>query len=268
MWMCVNLKGVCLTNLKMVSIKHELEKMKLKHIKKLEKTRKLDEEEIEDITDEIIRDTPKEDFIKQMDRFENNQKKIDQDKKELAERSRVKIQLPQKSQSFTDFVDEIVAGINKNNSDLFYRPRYGIIVENTVWYDKVAEQEVNGLREVKIPRLINLLEEKFRFYVLVVKDEEFVNVYKELPKKYAELLMENTAFLESLPKIDRIFKSALPYKINGELVLPKEGWDEKLDSFLVKNSPEIKEIDVEEAKKIILSLYVVHILKFSHSPEI
>jgi len=201
-------------------------------------------------------DTPKKDLIKQMERFENNQKKIDREKKEDKERNKVKILLPQQSQSFTEFVDEIVVEINKNGIELFNRPRYHTIVENTSWYDKVLDQQVDGLREVKIIRLINVLEEKFKFYSIVKTSEElFTNSYKELSKKWAELLMENTEFLESLPKVDRVFTCALPYKINGKLVLPKEGWDERLDSFLIKDSPKIELIDVKDAKKIIKKTY-------------
>ena len=168
---------------------------------------------------------------------------------------KIEIRLPQTGQSFSDFINNIVSGIDKNDSALFYRPRLNCIVENTNWEDKILNQQIDGLRDVKIPRLINLLEEKFKFYTRVVKDDGFVRVYKELSKKWAELLMENTNFLNALPVIDRYFTCPIPYKINDKLILPKKGWDFIFDSFLVKDSPDIEEMSVKEAKETISKPY-------------
>lgn len=147
----------------------------------------------------------------------------------------------------------------EGNDVIFYKQREGIFVEVVEFEDKFLKNTTVGFKPISIPRFVNLLENELNIwfyrdiYNKAWKSSEEVQMTPA--KKDIELLMSNTKIRESIYPIDRLLKCPMPFLLDGQLVLPNKGYDERFHSFLVKDCPKVELIEVEDAKVLINFLF-------------
>lgn len=169
----------------------------------------------------------------------------------FANTSKISIKF-QGGDSIGDLAKRIAKYIEKENSKIYYQQSSNSIVEIAEWNEKRSKGTKTVIRQVEKDRLINILDEKFVFY-RINKDGE--QIRRLLKKEEVSTLMVSDDFLNSLPKIERLLLIPIPFIENYKLVLPKKEWDERINSYLVKDAIEIQELELEEAKSIIDDIY-------------
>lgn len=72
----------------------------------------------------------------------------------------------------------------------------------------------------------------------------------------AQTLLESDQLKSRLPRLERIFDVPLPLidPENGELTVPRPGYDARFQSYLVEGAPEIREMGLAEAKGVVKKL--------------
>ncbi len=74
-------------------------------------------------------------------------------------------------------------------------------------------------------------------------------VPKSMDMTMAKTLISARQFKELLPEVVRILDVQLPIRYNGEIVLPKKGYDERFHTYCDPNAPQIAQMALAEAKE-------------------
>lgn len=163
------------------------------------------------------------------------------------------IELPGDNRPITSFSKEYSPIITEtNNNQIFYKPNENKYVEIVSFEDKLEKRKITGFQELRINRLINILESKIKTFVWTKKDNEYVKTYRTLNEVKMKLLIENDDFKNSFPVVLRFL--AYPMIIlseNNDLIISKPGYNENLQSYFTEDCPKINFMDINEAKKII-----------------
>lgn len=146
------------------------------------------------------------------------------------------IELPRTDKLVSKFVREIGEIMQKKNV-LFYRASINQIVMVFGGSFKI----------VKPNTLITLLE---KYFTPGIETKEGFKE-KSMRSDLASTILQSTIFQEVLPKIDQILSVPKPIIYEGELTFPVKGYDPRFKSWLSPEAPEIIEMPLEEAKKII-----------------
>ena len=161
-----------------------------------------------------------------------------------------------KGRTISDLSND-VADILKDKNILFYKPNSNQIVE--VGKIKLRNKEENfyiGFRVIKDKRFITLVE-KYANVGEMIKGKfgEFF-MPKSLSTYTAGVVLCSAIIEEALPQIERIFTIPIPIMHNGKLTFPKRGFDERFNSWMNDDAPEItQDITLEEAKEIIKKVF-------------
>jgi len=191
-----------------------------------------------------------------------NSKKIKdygKDKDIIENKNLPEIILPHEGKSISRFSLEIIE-LLKNKNVLFYRPRINEIVEvgNIKIKDKDGKEKIiTGFLEIKPQRFVTLLE-KFAIVGIETynpKWKQFEFKEKSILKSTAEIVLASQIVQEGLPQINRIFKVPIPIMYKGELTFPKKGYDPRFNSWLPFDAPEIKDMNLGDAKELINEIF-------------
>jgi len=170
------------------------------------------------------------------------------------------IPLPVTGKLISTFASESIEHI-KDRHELFYRYREFRVqkLEMTPIKD-VMERDVKvlGFKEIAPSELVTYLE-KYIIPVLRVYDQKkkkMRSVKKSITSELAKILLMSSQFTNNLPLIDKIYEAPLPMLSENQLVFPKEGYDERFQSWLPFGSPTIDPMmSLEEATKIIKTIF-------------
>ncbi len=165
------------------------------------------------------------------------------------------IQIPKEGRLISEFSSEIGNAMMKKNI-LFYRSELDEVVEIT------KDKEIESFSIVKPNKFITLIEDYIHpFNYKLINNEDGSKTWekkiKSISGDLANTTIQSSQLKNKLPKIERIFNFPIPIfcKETKKLTFPKEGYDERFNSWLPKNSPKIikPEMKLEEAKNILLN---------------
>jgi len=180
---------------------------------------------------------------------------IEKDELEELERTpKTEITLPGSGKLISVFIKEALPVLKDKN--LFYKTDSKTIVE----IEKIREKKESkdyyiGFQEVNSNRFITFLENYIKpgisGYDNNAKMQTFIN--KSINSNQSAIILNSANFQKGLPAINRIFTVPIPIMHEGKLTFPKPGYDERFNSWLPKESPEItkENMSLEEAKEII-----------------
>lgn len=150
------------------------------------------------------------------------------------------------------FVKRLSTQVIEENIGIYYEPSSVKVVEITEWKDEQKERYIFGKRFVDALRLKAILENKFNFMTLEYKKNgELIEIPKSPSKQILEYCMSSNDFRESLKYLNGVFESPFLYIKNGELRVTHNGYNDNCLVYVRQDAPEVKQIDVAEAKKIL-----------------
>ncbi len=197
---------------------------------------------------------------------------------------RIEIELPREGRLISDFCKEC-GEILKTKNRLFFKQDTKKIVEIITNNENVKEK-YECFSIVGPSRFITLIEEHIIPIVYVENKEikeqikeqkkiikdlkkiesdekqviipskkirmEYIAKPKSLSSEQAKTILASEEFEKMLPKIERIFKSPIPIIYEGKLTFPKKGYDERFNSWLSYDTPNIEtSLSLGEATGII-----------------
>jgi len=171
----------------------------------------------------------------------------------------VEIERPHEGRLISEFAADL-APILKNKNILFYRIDAKEIVEiQKVKLHKTSENFYIGFMPILPARFITLIE-KYVQPVIFKWDnynKDWKPKRKSIDKALANTLVNSNILQQSLPQIKRIFSIPLPILYDNKITFPKKGYDERFESWLIHDSPNISNpnMTLEEAKQIIDFLF-------------
>ena len=161
--------------------------------------------------------------------------------------------LPKEGKLVSEFCIEISEILKKKNC-LFFRPDARDIVEiGKIKRQKTGEEVYTGFIKMKPNRFITLIEDHIIPGNKVYNEQHDSWSFKKksMGKEISDTSLHSDIMQKSLPQINRIFTIPIPIMHDGVLTFPKKGYDERFDSWLDINSPDIVEIKLKEAKELI-----------------
>lgn len=125
--------------------------------------------------------------------------------------------------------------------------------------NKAPENEYTGFSLLKPSRMITLIEKVVEPGILITEknavtgEKETVFMPKSMSINQANSLLISDGLLKNIPRIDRIFSYPLPLydPETGAITLPNRGYDPRFNSYLLPDAPELFEMDLEEAKRVL-----------------
>ncbi len=250
-------KGIKLSSLKAQLKKEQVKQKELeKKLKDEEKQKELEEIEKKQKELEEIKKVAKESITKAK---EKEIEKLTKDKK--------LIELPRSDLVVSEFARDL-GQVYINSDDLFYK----IDTRQVVFLDKIKysrikeglkiqkENEFMGFSEMTPSKFITYVERNaITWKNKLVKDGDGTAYHKKcfesITPTLAKTILESQQFQEQLPPIKRIFTIPIPIIYDDKLTFPKKGYDERFFSWLDPNAPEIIEVEIEEAKTFIKSIF-------------
>ena len=200
--------------------------------------------------------------VKKYGKVEGNDLVIDDgiQKQKIGEIKEIKLpelELPKAGKIISKFAKEVSESF-KGERILFFRTNSKEVVEICKIKDK-GELRYNGFSPMTAARFITLAE---KFFVPVVEKPltDFTGKFqgttlkeKSMSAELCNTLLQSHELQDSLPNVVRIFNTQLPILYKGKLTFPKKGFDERFNSFLPHDCPEISNPDMtlEEAKEVI-----------------
>lgn len=157
---------------------------------------------------------------------------------------RKSIQLPNDGVLISVFADKLVEKL-KTTYEIFYREDL----------DEVVEVDGNEFRIVKPARFITLVERYFRPWMTTYTKYRKIIKNRSINQTDANVVLLSSNFIDSIPRIERIFTLPIPIIYNGRLTFPRKGYDERFQSWLNFKSPTIKEMSLDEAKKVFYKIF-------------
>jgi len=180
-----------------------------------------------------------------------------EEKKSLFENtiSKKDVIIPHLGKLISEFCREVTE-ILKDKNMLFYRPDSKEIIEiGKIKIHNDSEYRYSGFVTIKPSRFVTILE-NYCVPVMPCYSSQIRQTYykeKSISAELANTILCSDILQQALPKIIRLFTLPIPIIYEGELTFPKKGFDERFNSWLPFDAPEISQPDmeIEEAKKII-----------------
>lgn len=120
--------------------------------------------------------------------------------------------------------------------------------------------EFTGFALLRANRAITSLEAHIEPGVLVRADgpdgDEMEFVPRSMNNKQASVLIESDGLMRQLPEVERILDVPQPIidPDTGKLTFPRKGHDPRFNTYVVENAPELEEIPLNEAKRILYEI--------------
>lgn len=172
---------------------------------------------------------------------------------------KVLIEHPKTGRSISEFSYEI-ATILQDTEKIFFRPDSKEIVEvRTIKPTQEKEHTYEGFSIVKPNRFITLIEQFIVPYIYLKnqKTNEWERKIKSIGSEIANITLNSEILEKALPHIQRIFGVPLPIIYKEQLTFPEKGYDERFNSWLPENAPEIENsnMNLDEAKYILNTMF-------------
>lgn len=161
------------------------------------------------------------------------------------------VAIPQAGIRVCSFTIQCAEILGRKNIEIFWKSNERKIVEIIKIQDGMKNKkfEYMGFEEIKAARLINIIEAN-------IATTDSKGRFKSITTSVAQISLQNDAWKNNLQHINRIFTVPIPILYENKLCFPKKGHDERFNSWLVKNAPEINEsLTLDEAKKTIENIY-------------
>lgn len=179
----------------------------------------------------------------------------------VEQNDKTRVELPKLGRLVSEFTEE-VSEILKETNIIFYKNDSQEIVEIGEIETQIEEEKIDtytGFKEIKPSRFITMIENYLTpgVYVYDKKEKEFIWYEKSIVSELAKTVLASSILQNKLPKITRIFPIPIPIEYKGELTFPRKGYDERFNSWMPLNAPQIEnpEMSLEEAKTIFKELY-------------
>lgn len=150
--------------------------------------------------------------------------------------------------------DIIICYDTASSWKMYYRPKIKDIVEIVEYTDKKSGKKAQVIQSVQIARFINILQERIEFRRLRKSNDDYEEYTVNLSDRNAKLLMTNTSFLNSIPKIDEIVNYTACYVVQGQLKMTHIGYNEDLEIYVTEGSPTLEYMPAEKALKTLKPL--------------
>lgn len=153
-----------------------------------------------------------------------------------------------------------VAEVLKDKNKIFLRPESQDIVELT----RLKEHELDtktyeGFQIVKPNRFITLIENYITPFITVKNPENgnFIEKEKSISAELANTVLSSEELKNELKPIRRLFTVPIPVMYKGELTFPKKGYDDRFDSWLPQDAPDLTNpnMGIQEATAILKGVY-------------
>lgn len=147
---------------------------------------------------------------------------------------------------------ELIGKELAKKSNLFYRPYFDQLVEiNIIRSKEELENNRSRIRTsiVDADRLVNLVQERFDFYVVKETSKGRDEVATSISKQQSALLIKNDALLNQIKELDKVMTRPYMYVNKTGLHVEYNGYSEKTNNFYTPDTPTIQDISVEEAKE-------------------
>jgi putative DNA primase/helicase len=166
------------------------------------------------------------------------------------------ITLPLTGKLVSTFASQVIEHI-KDRHELFYRYREFRVqkLEKMPVKDiKNRDVKVLGFKDISPSEVITYIE-KYIVPCVALYDKKAHKLKlerKSIGSELAKTLLESALFKDNLPLIDIIYDAPLPMLVEGALIFPKEGYDERFQSWMPYGTPTINpEMSLADAKSII-----------------
>lgn len=178
--------------------------------------------------------------------------------KDNEETNRTPIEHPREGRLISDVASEY-GKVLKDKDEMFYRQELGSVVEIKRLKNETDGKVFEGFSEIEPSEFVTRTE-KFIFPYVVKKDKDTNKLYKKSKSISSELsntILVSNNLQDELKHIKRILTYPLPIIKDGNLTFPKEGFDERFNTWLCNNSPKIDNVNMslEEANNVIKDIY-------------
>ncbi len=179
---------------------------------------------------------------------------------ETSKINRIEIKLPKSGRLISDFINDIIPILSKENTLFFRNDARQIVEVGKIKHNEDKGQSFTGFLPVKSSRFITLVE---RFFIpgniFMVKERyhtSFIFKSKSMTKDLSNTVLNSYILEDTLPNIYRIFTIPIPIIYNEELTFPKIGYDDRFKSWLPYNSPKIIDsgMHLEDSKNMLHSM--------------
>lgn len=162
--------------------------------------------------------------------------------------------LPVKNKLVSEFAQELANEI-KDKNEIFLRPNESRLVKIESIKTKEGVKHL-GFNNLTANQFITLIEKYLTPVVKIsvnsqLEGRKYIDIKQSISSSLSISVMESDIFKKSMPVIERIYSIPIPFIRKNELIFPKKGYDERFNSWLPENCPEIKLIPLEQAKQII-----------------
>jgi hypothetical protein len=152
-------------------------------------------------------------------------------------------------------VAEEIVEVLKDKYNLFYRVDSKDIVEIGMVNDKKEVSSFTGFLQERPNRFITQIE-NYCIPVVEVYSPKFkmnMSIPKSISSELANTILCSSILQNGLPKIKRIFTIPMPILYEGKLTYSKKGYDDRFESWMPFDTPEITNPDmsIKEAKEIL-----------------
>lgn len=137
-------------------------------------------------------------------------------------------------------------------SNLFYRPYFDQLVEiNIIRSNEEIENNRSRIRIsiVDADRLVNLVQERFDFYIVKETSKSREEIATSISKQQAALLIKNDSLLNQIKELEKVMTRPYMYLNKTGLHVEYNGYSEKTNNFYTPDTPTIQDINVDEAKE-------------------
>lgn len=200
--------------------------------------------------------------IKKRRKDEEKERKKETAKKYQEEQSEglKSVTIPSVGVRITDFVEEASEIIKEHKVDIFYRDINKKIVQVDMLLNKTKNgivEECIGFSEIKDTHMINIIEQHMQTVInRENSDGEIYTRICSLKSNDARVALDSVVWRNKLRHVSRILTVPIPILYENELTFPKEGHDERFDTWLPYGAPKINEtMEIDEAKDIIFEIY-------------
>ncbi len=172
---------------------------------------------------------------------------------------KVWIKHPGPGRLHSEMIKEVAEVLHDKNK-IFLRPESQEIVELT----RLKEHELDtktyeGFQTVKPNRFITLIENYITPFITIKNPNNgnFIEKEKSISAELANTILTSEELKSSIQPIRRLFTVPIPIIYKGELTFPKKGYDERFNSWLSNDAPDLSNpnMGIQEAQSILKNIY-------------
>jgi hypothetical protein len=162
------------------------------------------------------------------------------------------VELPGNDKLVSEFAREIV-GYFSQDKDIFFRQTDSCLLEVAEIEDQKTKTKYTALKKVEPNRLSMSIESKIVPLVKTVHQKVTSYKKKSVNVEISKNLMSCGDFIDGLPKLMTLFNCPMPFYSDDkkDIIIPSKGYDERFQSFMQADAPEIDLMEIDAAKEIL-----------------